>query len=151
MDQWGYRALAIIVHMMGNNEVSADGLVDYLKYMQTTFRFFHRYTRPSVLLYDKEFQEAQRQEGFPWGSSRRDLQYFQLTLKSPRLPEHVASNGGNKQRRRGPFLPTGKEICRRFNVESCDRERFYCKLAHTCSLCFAMEHPATIHPVQAKK
>lgn len=136
--------------MIENQEV--DVRQDYLKYMQTTFRFFHRYTRPSVLLYDKDFRGVPKKEGLPWTASRRDIQDFQLVAKPIRAAEDSsAPNTNNKQRKRGPFLPNRREICRRFNVESCDREKFNCRLAHNCTLCFSTDHPATQHPVPSKK
>ncbi|OWF42413.1 hypothetical protein KP79_PYT24227 [Mizuhopecten yessoensis] len=54
---------------------------DYLCFTKNTFRFFHRYLRGSVLLYDKENRKAKAKEGLHWSSSKRDLQDFQLLAK----------------------------------------------------------------------
>lgn len=142
VEQWGYGAVAILLHMLNQKEIDMVGVQQYLKYLQTTFRFFHRFTRPSVLLYDKEFREAQKQEVFAWNSSRRDIQDVQLVSKPIKTSSEAPTAS---KRRRGPFLPSGKEICRRFNMDTCEFKS--CRLAHSCSLCFG-DHPAVKHPTK---
>ena len=39
------------------------------------------------------------------------------------------------QRRKGPFQPDGREICRSFNYNSCFRVD--CRMMHNCAICFS--------------
>lgn len=139
VQQWGYGAVSILLHMVDQRETDMVGIQQYLKYLQSTFRFCHRYSRPSVLLYDKEFRESQTQEAFTWNSSRRDIQDFQLVPKPMKSSETPTA----AKRRRGPFLPGDKEICRRYTMDACEFKS--CRMAHSCSLCFG-DHPAVTHP-----
>ncbi|XP_069131697.1 uncharacterized protein [Argopecten irradians] len=155
VEQWGYGSLGILLHMINKDEIKTPEVVQYIEHTQKTLRLFSRYARGSVTLYDKEYREAQCKDGFPWGSPRRDIQDFQLILKPNAGTLHLYQDSPNgrspaSKRQKGPFLPNGKEICRRFNIENCDRVSTNCKLAHNCSLCFSRDHPATKHPVNAE-
>jgi hypothetical protein len=49
--------------------------------------------------------------------------------------QKVMENPGLKStlRRKGPFLPDGREICRKFNSGSCEFQR--CRMVHNCAIC----------------
>ena len=105
----------------------------------------------SVLLYDKEYRYMQADEKFEWGTYRQDLRDFQLVSKRDNPTAraiHEASGATkargklsvNNDRRRGPCLPDGREICRNFNNNSCYRQD--CKMMHHCAICMSSNHSA---------
>ena len=127
----------------------------YLNYTADIFRLASKYIWYSVLLYDKEYREMQATEKFEWGTYRQDLRDFQLVLKRDNPNTRAISEAsvgasqstkprgkpnGNSDRRRGPFLPDGREICRSFNNNSCYRQD--CKMMHNCAICMSSAHSA---------
>jgi hypothetical protein len=59
--------------------------------------------------------------------------------------QKVMENPGLKStlRRKSPFLPDGREICRKFNSGSCEFQR--CRMVHNCAICFSRDHKAVEH------
>ncbi|OWF51227.1 hypothetical protein KP79_PYT13343 [Mizuhopecten yessoensis] len=83
VEQWGYGNSRILEEMIEANEVDVRGIRDYLDYTKTINRLFSKYVRGSVMLYDREYREAQRSEGFRWGMPQTAIQNFQLVPKPP--------------------------------------------------------------------
>jgi hypothetical protein len=111
----------------------------YINYTADIFRLASKYVWYSVLLYDKEYRDMQADEKFEWGTYRQDLRDFQLVSKrdNPTARAINEASGAtkacgklsvNNDRRRGPFLPDGREICRSFNNNLCYRQD--CKMMH---------------------
>ncbi|CAC5379323.1 unnamed protein product [Mytilus coruscus] len=105
-----------------------------------------KYVWYSVLLFDKEYKDKQAEEKFEWGTYRQDLRDFQLVSKrenpTTRAMNEATKPSGkqpaNNDRRRGPFLPDGREIGRSFNNNSCYRQ--YCRMIHNCAICMSSSH-----------
>lgn len=155
IEQWGYGNAAIMQEMIINQELDDQGVRDYLEYTKYINRLFNKYVKGSVLLFDREYRELQFKEKFRWGVSRPHLQDFQLISKPNSLTmqtlqgslgTNAKKEGTSKQKgsRRGPFTPDGKEICRKFNMETCDFTN--CKLQHCCFVCYSQTHNALSHP-----
>jgi hypothetical protein len=115
------------------------------------FRLASKCVWYSVLLYDKEYRDMQADEKFECGTYRQDLRDFQLVSKrdNPTARAINEASGAtkargklsvNNDRRRGPFLPDGWEICRSFNSNSCYRQD--CKMMHHCAICMSSTHSA---------
>ena len=153
IEQWGYGNAKILQEMIDQKELDTQGILDYLEYTKDINRLFSRYLKGSVLLYDREYREQQFKEKFRWGSARQNILDFQLIPKQNSLTTQVLQAGGSntstapkvssRERRKGPFNSEGKEICRKFNANSCDFQN--CKLLHCCSICYAQSHNATEH------
>ncbi|VDI13266.1 Hypothetical predicted protein [Mytilus galloprovincialis] len=102
----------------------------------------------------KSIAKKQADELFEWGIYRQDLRDFQLVSKRDNPTFRAfseASVGASKgrgrnsrpgidERRKGPFLPDGREICRNFNSNSCFRSD--CRMMHSCAICFSNAHSA---------
>ncbi|CAG2198118.1 unnamed protein product [Mytilus edulis] len=92
--------------------------------------------------------ETCRQEKFTWGTYRQDLRDFQLVSKRENPTTRAMNDAtkphgkqsANNDRRRGPFLPDGREICRNFNNNSCYRQD--CRMMHHCAICMSSSHSA---------
>ena len=126
----------------------------YLNYTADIYRLAARNVWYSVLLYDKEYRQKQTDESFEWGTYRQDLRDFQLVSKreNPTMRAFSEASVGvskgrgrnsrstTEERRKGPFLPDGREICRSFNYNSCFRTD--CKMMHNCAICFSSAHSA---------
>ena len=104
-----------------------------------------------MLLYDKEYSDLQADEKFEWGTYRQDLRDFQLVSKRDNLTARAINEASgatkareklsvNNDRRRGPLLPDGREICRSFNNNSYYRQD--CKMMHHCAICMSSTHSA---------
>jgi hypothetical protein len=157
IEQWSYGNAAIMLEMLHNQELDDQGVRDYLEYTKYINRLFSKYVKGSVLLFDREYtcRELQFKEKFRWGVSRPLLQDFQLISKPNNLTIQTLQGSGGAQAkkegtskqkagRRGPFTPKGKEICRKFNTETCDFTN--CKLQHCCFVCYSQAHNALSHP-----
>ena len=148
IEEWGYANIKIMQELVRQKRL--DNVNSYLNYTADIFRLASRNVWYSVLLYDKEYREKQADENFEWGTYRQDLRDFQLISKrdNPTARAFVeASLGSSKgrgknrdDRRKGPFLPDGREICRSFNYNSCHRPD--CKMTHNCAICFSSAHSA---------
>ena len=123
----------------------------YINYTADIFRLASKYVWYSVLLYDKEYRDMQADEKFEWGTYRQDLRDFQLVSKrdNPTARAINEASGAtkacgklsvNNDRRRGPFLPDGREICRSFNNNLCYRQD--CKMMHHYAICMSSTHSA---------
>ncbi|CAG2237511.1 unnamed protein product [Mytilus edulis] len=90
----------------------------------------------------------QAEEKFTWGTYRQDLRDFQLVSKRENPTTRAMNDAtkphgkqsANNDRRRGPFLPDGREICRNFNNNSCYRQD--CRMMHHCAICMSSSHSA---------
>ncbi len=151
IEQWTYASLQI---MMELDRKEYDG---YIKYMQVVMRLTSNNLWSSVLLYDREYRDRQCKDNFPWGAPCVEVRNFYLIPKAnsatssamremgqPAAHPTTSNLQGTGGKRKGPFMPDGKEICRRFNADGCNlAER--CKLAHGCALCYSYTHGATRH------
>ena len=134
--------------LIKKNKLSPSSIVTYLNYSADIFRLASKYVWYSVLLYDREYRERQAEENFEWGVYRQDLRDFNLILRQHNPTSRALQDAGHanrgynnrqvNERRKGPFLPDGREICRNFNNNACSR--FDCKLVHTCAICFSASH-----------
>lgn len=141
---------------MKNGDIDSTCVGQYLEYTKTINRYFSKYIKGSVLLYDKEYREQQHELQFQWGTPQRQLAEFQPLTKPNKVTTQILSGSSStpsvntrgastSQRRnkvRGPYTPEGKDICRKFNAGMCDFPN--CRLAHVCSACF-LDHSATSH------
>lgn len=158
LEQWGFASLGIFNELVRTGELSSLEIKGYINYTQSIFRLAANHIWHSVLLYDKEYRDLQAKEGFKWGEPQKDLRDFHLVPRNNNLTmrtlsamsktshsQNVMENSGSKfsQRRRGPFLPDGREICRKFNSGSCDLQK--CRMAHNCAICYSRDHKAVEH------
>ena len=150
MEQWGYASLGI----MKDLDLDSQNIKGYITYTQSIFRLASNHVWHSVLLYDKEYRDSQAREGFKWGEPQKDLRDFHLvpkpnsltmrTLNSmSKFPNKESLSAKQQNKRRGPFMPDGREICRKFNSGACDFTR--CRMAHHCAICFSRDHKAIEH------
>ncbi|ESO99414.1 hypothetical protein LOTGIDRAFT_158502 [Lottia gigantea] len=153
IEQWGYANSKIMERLINDGSLSTTiQIMGYMEYTESVFRLFSRYLKSSVLMFDKEYRELQNKLKFKWGTVRQDLHNFQLIAKTPlsgeasqkkyRDSSYSVNSKEFQSRHRGPTTPTGKEICIKFNSETCDRAT--CKFQHCCCLCH-LEHPAIKH------
>ncbi|CAC5420122.1 unnamed protein product [Mytilus coruscus] len=126
----------------------------YLNFTADIYRLAARNVWYSVLFYDKEYRHKQTDELFEWGTYRQDLRDFQLVAKHKNLTMRTFSEASvrvskgrgrnsrstTEERRKGPFLPDEREICRSFNYNSCFRTDY--KMMHNCAICFSSAHSA---------
>ncbi|CAC5422776.1 unnamed protein product [Mytilus coruscus] len=127
MEEWGFANIRILQELLKRN--TAINVNTYLNYTADIFRLASKYVWYSVLLYDKEYRDKQAEEKFTWGTYRQDLRDFQLVPKRENPTTRAMNDAtkphgkqsANNDRRRGPFLPDGREICRSFNNNSCYR------------------------------
>ena len=146
IEEWGYANIRILQEMLKRN--TAFNVNTYLNYTADIFRLASKYVWYSVLLYDKEYRDMQAEEKFTWGTYRQDLRDFQLVSKRENpltraMNDDTKPHGkqsANNDRRRGPFLPDGREICRNFNNNSCYRQD--CRMMHHCAICMSSSHSA---------
>ncbi|CAC5390912.1 unnamed protein product [Mytilus coruscus] len=118
MEEWVFANIRILQELLKRN--AAINVNTYLNYTADIFRLASKYVWYSVLLYDKEYRDKQAEEKFTWGTYRQDLRDFQLVskLENPTtraMNDATKPNGkqsANNDRRRGPFSPDGREICR---------------------------------------
>ena len=105
----------------------------------------------------------QVKEGFKWGEPQKDLRDFHLVPKNNSLTMRTLNSMGKsptptgsakehlglkpQTRKRGPFMPDGCEICRKFNSGACDYQK--CRMSHNCAICYSRDHKAIDH--NAKK
>ncbi|CAG2200147.1 unnamed protein product [Mytilus edulis] len=158
LEQWGFASLGILTELIRTDELSPLETKGYLSYTQSIFRLVANHIWHSVLLYDKEYRDLQAKEGFKWGDPQKDLRDFHLVPKNNSLTmrtlsamnksspsENLKENPGSKQnsRKRGPFMPDGREICRKFNSGTCEFQR--CRMAHNCAICYSRDHKAVEH------
>ncbi|VDI12338.1 Hypothetical predicted protein [Mytilus galloprovincialis] len=152
IEEWGYANIRIMQELLKQKRLS--NIQGYLNYTADIYRLAARNVWYSVLLYDKEYRQKQADELFEWGIYRQDLRDFQLVSKRDNPTFRAfseASVGASKgrgrnsrpgidERRKGPFLPDGREICRNFNSNSCFRSD--CRMMHSCAICFSNAHSA---------
>ena len=150
IEEWGYANIKIMQELVKQKRLT--DINGYLNYTADVYRLAARNVWYSVLLYDKEYRQKQADELFEWGTYRQDLREFQLVSKRDNPTSRafaeaskVAIKGRNPRqitddRRKGPFLPDGREICRSFNYNSCYRAD--CKMMHNCAICFSSAHSA---------
>jgi hypothetical protein len=118
----------------------------YINYTADIFRLASKYVWYSVLLYDKEYSDLQADEKFEWGTYRQDLVSKRDNLTARAINEASGATKAreklsvNNDRRRGPLLPDGREICRSFNNNSYYRQD--CKMMHHCAICMSSTHSA---------
>jgi hypothetical protein len=158
LEQWGFAILGIFNELIRTGELSPLDIKGYVYYTQSIFRLAANHSWHSVLLYDKEYRDLQAKEGLKLGEPQKDLRDFHLVPKSNSLTmrtvsamskagqyQKVMENPGLKStlRRKGPFLPNGREICRKFNSGSCEFQRR--RMAHNCAICFSRDHKAVEH------
>jgi hypothetical protein len=115
-------------------------LLDYILYIQTVFRLAANYVWQSVLLYHSEYREKQLKHGYAWNTPcvqlrefnfipKRDNSTVQSLLQITKQPTDKSATSDKSQPGgpltvmpsklgRGPFLPNGREICRRFNNDN---------------------------------
>ncbi len=143
MEQWGYANAKIMHELLEQGKLGP--VKNYLKYTADTFRLASRYTWRSIVMYDKEYRERQAAEQFPWGTYIQELRDFQLINKMLQTGSRQIfqeKQDQNSGRRKGPYTPAGKEICRSYNREQCFRRD--CRMTHVCTICL-MNHPETKH------
>ncbi|CAC5414514.1 unnamed protein product [Mytilus coruscus] len=146
MEEWGFANIQILQELLKRN--TAINVNTYLNYTADIFRLDSKYVWYSVLLYDKEYKDKQAEEKFTWGTYRQDLRDFQLVSKRENPTTRAMNDAtkphgkqsANNDRRRGPFLPDGREICRSFNNNSCYRQD--CRMMHHCAICMSSSHSA---------
>lgn len=148
IEEWGYANVKIMQELVKQKRLK--NINGYLNYTADIYRLASRHVWHSVLLYDMEYRQKQAEENFDWGTYRQDLRDFQLVTKRDNPTTRAFSDaskakgrnmGTNKDdRRKGPFLPDGREICRSFNYNSCFRTD--CKMMHNCAICFSSAHSA---------
>lgn len=150
IEEWGYANTRIMQELLKQNRLK--NVDSYLNYTADVYRLASRNLWHSVLLYDKEYRERQAEERFEWGIYRQDLREFQLIPKretpttraiyesSVQPRGRGRSQRGQDDRRKGPFLPDGREICRAFNYNACYRPD--CKMMHNCAICYSGNHTA---------
>lgn len=123
VEEWGNANIKILQELIKQKRL--NNINSYLNYTADIYRLAARNVWYSVLLYDKEYRQKQSDESFEWGSYRQDLCDFQLVIKRDNPTMHAfseASVGTSKgkgrnfgpptdERRKGPFLPDGREIC----------------------------------------
>jgi hypothetical protein len=158
LEQWGFVSLGIFNELIRTGELSPLDIKGYVYYTQSIFRLAANHIWHRVLLYDKEYRDLQAKEGLKLGEPQKDLRDFHLVPKSNSLKmctvsamskagqyQKVMKNPGLKStlRRKGPFLPEGREICRKFNSGSCEFQR--CRMVHNCAICFSRDHKAFEH------
>lgn len=157
MEQWGYASLNIMKELLRCGELSQQDILGYVGYTQCIFRLASNHVWHSVLLYDKEYRDMQAIEGFKWGEDQKNLRDFHLVPKSnsstmkalnimaktPNMNNENVKPQSFKKVARGPFMPDGREICRKFNSGNCDFQN--CRMAHNCAICFS-RHKAVEHP-----
>lgn len=165
IEQWGYASLQILFEMINDGTCTLKQSLDYVRYTQSVFRLAANYMWPSVLLYDREYRENQLKYSYTWNTPCAQLREFNLIPKRDNATTQFISHMGKAQvekpvhqptvipsttnkRGRGPFLPNGREICRRFNQDNCVRPD--CRLAHNCYICYGTNHPATKHGLAGK-
>ena len=149
IEEWGFANMRIMQELLKQNILA--NVNAYINYTADIFRLASKYVWYSVLLYDKEYRDMQADEKFEWGTYRQDLRDFQLVSKRDNPTARAINEasgatkargklGVNNDRRRGPFLPDGREICRSFNNNSCYRQD--CKMMHHCAICMSSTHSA---------
>ena len=157
IEQYGYAGIEILNDMLRNSEIASSDITHYLVYVQSVFRLASNIIWPSVLLYDMEYRDHQARDNFQWGSFIPNLREFHLVQKPDSVTakaigrnsnsfKESTSNSGNHnngKKGKGPFLPDGRTICRRFNTGECYRQD--CKLAHHCAICYGKTHNASQH------
>ncbi|KAJ8300092.1 hypothetical protein KUTeg_021611 [Tegillarca granosa] len=127
VEQWNYGSNQILLDMMSKQQITTQGIKDYLLYQKSVNRPFRKHMRKSVLLYDHEYRELQHTENFNWNTHQPNLHEFNL-LVEPNYTTVQVLHGNQfntsvpaktemlqKQRKRGPFPKDGKEICLKFN------------------------------------
>lgn len=156
LEQWGFASLSILTELMRTGELSPLEIKGYINYTQCIFRLASNHIWHSVLLYDKEYRDLRSKEGFKWDEPQKDLRDFHLVPKNNSLTIRTLSamnkpiqsyptkeNSGGKQRKRGPFMPDGREICRKYNSGSCEFQKS--RMAHNCAICYSRDHKAVEH------
>lgn len=158
IEQWGFASLSIMKELIRTGDLAPKDINGYVSYTQSIFRLASNHVWHSVLLYDKEYRDSQIQEGFKWGEPQKDLHDFHLVPKPNSLTmktlNSMSAKSLNKEtfgfkpqaKKRGPFMPDGREICRKFNSGICDFQR--CRMAHNCAICFSREHKAVDHSIK---
>jgi hypothetical protein len=154
IEEWGYANIKILQELIKQKRLNS--INSYLNYTADIYRLAARNVWYSVLLYDKEYRQKQSDVSFEWGSYRQDLRDFQLVITRDNPTMHafseasiVTSMGKGRnfrpptdQRRKGPFLPDGRELCRSFNYNYCFRVD--CRMMHNCDICFSSAPSALI-------
>lgn len=157
VEQYGYASIEILHDMQRTGEITQAEVPKYLSYVQSIFRLAANNLWVSVLLYDMEYRDRQAKENFEWGSFIPNLREFHLVQRpdssTARAISEIQSSVGSvnspkdhsqfSRRGKGPFLPNGKTICRRFNSGECYGSN--CRLAHHCAICYSKNHNASQH------
>ncbi|CAC5409119.1 unnamed protein product [Mytilus coruscus] len=135
--------------LVKQRRLNIDG---YLDYTADIYRLAARNVWCSVLLNAKEYRQKQTDELYLNGVLIDRTSDFQLVAKhdNPTMRAFSEASVGiskgsgrnskstTEERRKGPFLPDGREICRSFNYNSCFRND--CKMMHICAICFSSSH-----------
>ncbi|CAG2240427.1 unnamed protein product [Mytilus edulis] len=82
----------------------------------------------------------------PDSATAKAIQEIQNVSRSANNANYKDQNSGfnsYNKKGKGPFLPDGRTICRRFNTGDCYRKD--CKLAHHYAICYAKNHNASQH------
>ncbi|CAC5385457.1 unnamed protein product [Mytilus coruscus] len=82
----------------------------------------------------------------PDSATAKAIQEIQNVSRGTNNANYKDQNSGfnsYNKKGKGPFLPDGRTICRRFNTGDCYRKD--CKLAHHCAICYAKNHNASQH------
>ncbi|CAG2200148.1 unnamed protein product [Mytilus edulis] len=136
-----------ISELIRTDELSPLETKGYLSYTQSIFRLVANHIWHSVLLYDKEYRDPQKDlRDFHLVPKNNSLTMRTLSAMNKSSPsENLKENPGSKQnsRKRGPFMPDGREICRKFNSGTCEFQR--CRMAHNCAICYSRDHKAVEH------
>ncbi|OWF55084.1 hypothetical protein KP79_PYT17067 [Mizuhopecten yessoensis] len=153
IEQYGYASIQILQDMIKTGDITQDAHADYLSYSQSVFRLAANNVWHSVLLYDMEYRDRQVQENFRSGSFLPNLREFNLIQKPDSVTAKAmteirdtssgARPGYSAEKGKGPLLPDGRTIRRRFNTGEC--ARMDCRMSHHCALCYSNNHNAKQH------
>ncbi|ESP03071.1 hypothetical protein LOTGIDRAFT_157032 [Lottia gigantea] len=161
IEEWGYANNHILLELLKQNQLDTAGFISYIRYTNLSPCLQVRMVFGPF--FDKEYREHQAMENFEWSTRRQDIREFQLILKrdNPTIRAFQDANtindrqnktyrggatrymGNQSDRRKGPFLSDGREICRNFNNDNCNRVDG--KMAHNCALCMSSSHSAVGH------
>ena len=142
-----------MAELLMNGKLQGDTVLHYLGYTAKIGELATKYTWQSVLLYDKEYREAQAALGFSWGANSP---YIHGLCLRPRAEVKTAGQAGHfghnstasapSARKQGPFTANGIEICRLYNLGQCQNGT-RCRRAHVCRIpSCEQSHPAFEHP-----
>ena len=132
--QWVSANAPIMAKLIDDDVLnSREKLLDYLQYVQDFGDFAQVCEHNSLMIYDQEFRKKQATKGSSWAVSDVHLSTFYLHRRQRAAP--AGQQHRNPRTNTPPRLldNEGKEICRNFNSNTCQREN--CRFSHVCSLC----------------